>query len=788
MRPERLEMSGFAPFRDRTEVDFRNLELFALTGPTGAGKSSVIDALTFALYGSVARYDRRSVGPIISLGAAEARIRFDFTVEGTPYTAARVVRRTAAGGATTAEARLESDGQVLASGAAEVTAAVERLLGLAIDHFTRSVVLPQGEFAAFLHDTPAGQQDLVKALLDMGLLDTVRKSATERAKTAEALADQARTRRDDLSDATEEAEKEAGARLARLEQLVEAVTSAEEAIDEAQEAAKAKATEVETLENQARLVAAVRIPEGLTDLAEKLASLKAEVAKSEKQVARAEEALATVTTEAEALPSAESLETASSLIIDLSEARQRRDAIDLERLAAERTDAEKRLSELQKVCDAARKALEDARSRHAAHALTKGLVAGDPCPVCRQPLLEGPGDPPADLGEGEAALEAAEKALDRARTLHRQAEAAAAEGRVGHQAASATVSQIESRLSGLPQGEALSEAITARAAVDQRMTDAREQLKVARQDFALVREAVSELENAEKQAWYDFSELRDRVAALGPPAAERDDLGEAWRRLLGWAQATQVSIAEQLTQAVAAAEDAAAAVQKQTDEVEQLLEDAHVSGQGRPTTRLAAAVAMANAEHDRIRERRGEREAAQTQLNEFTEKAAVATALANHMKANRFEGWLLSEALAGLVDGANTLLADLTSGCYSLALQERSIEVVDHRNADEHRSVRSLSGGETFLVSLALALSLGEQLTNLSERGGARLEAIFLDEGFGSLDAATLETVSVVVTELASQGRIVGVVTHVKELAEQIPTRFEVRTGPAGSTVERVEQ
>lgn len=64
MRPERLVMEGFAPFRERTTVDFSDLELFALTGPTGAGKSSVIDAMTFALYGCVPRYGKAAVRQI----------------------------------------------------------------------------------------------------------------------------------------------------------------------------------------------------------------------------------------------------------------------------------------------------------------------------------------------------------------------------------------------------------------------------------------------------------------------------------------------------------------------------------------------------------------------------------------------------------------------------------------------------------------------------------------------------------------------------------------------------
>jgi DNA repair protein SbcC/Rad50 len=98
MRPERLEVEGFTAFRGRTEVDFGDVELFAFTGPTGAGKSSLIDAVIFALYGTVPRLaDRRRVGPVVSQGRVEARVRLDFVAGGRRFTAARVVRLTASG-------------------------------------------------------------------------------------------------------------------------------------------------------------------------------------------------------------------------------------------------------------------------------------------------------------------------------------------------------------------------------------------------------------------------------------------------------------------------------------------------------------------------------------------------------------------------------------------------------------------------------------------------------------------------------------------------------------------
>ena len=147
----------------------------------------------------------------------------------------------------------------------------------------------------------------------------------------------------------------------------------------------------------------------------------------------------------------------------------------------------------------------------------------------------------------------------------------------------------------------------------------------------------------------------------------------------------------------------------------------------------------------------------------------------------------MEEALAALVAGANLLLSELAEGAYSLEVVSRDFRVIDHRNANEQRLVKTLSGGETFLVSLALALALAEQLASMSVHGGSRLESVFLDEGFGTLDGETLDTVAHVIQELGARGRTVGIVTHVRDLAEQVPVRYEVRKGPGTATVERVE-
>ncbi len=787
MRPSRLVVEGFAPFRERVEVDFSDLELFALTGPTGAGKSSVIDAITFALYGSVPRYGKAAVRPVVSLGKAEAKVQLDFEVEGGAYTVVRVVRINKQGGAVQAEVRLETDdGEVLASGPDETTAAVERLVGLGIDHFTRSVVLPQGQFAAFLHDTPAGQQELVKALLDMGVLDVVRGLATERAKTAKAVVDQAQALVEQLADATDEAEDAARRRVADLEELVEPVAAAEDSITETQALVASREQEVAVLEERARLLGAAEIPGGISELTASVADLDEQVRRAEEQLGVARADFEAIQAEAAGLPSAESLANAVQAHERLRALTAKIESIDLEFLEREVAEAHAAVEASTSERDAAASELEEVRSRHAAHALVEGMSKGDPCPVCEQPLPTDPPRPPAGLDEKRRALEAAEAKIVEARELHRRAEAALAEAKATCAATSEAIEAVREDLAGFPAEDELAELVAARQAIDERLVTASATLTERQEAAEQCRQARKAVDEQVEKAWEGFSALRDRLAVLGPPPAPRDDLAAAWRGLVSWAREQREALTERLVEARAAVEDATAAAEKQRDELERRLADADVEGTGPASARLAAALATAQADLARINERCEERRRLEADIARRKEEEAVASALANHLRANRFEAWVLAEALATLVDGANQLLADLTGGVYSLALDDRRIEVVDHRNADERRPVKSLSGGETFLVSLALALSLGEHLSNLSERGGARLDAIFLDEGFGSLDAETLETVAVVVSELASRGRMVGVVTHVKDLAEQMPVRFEVRVGPGGSTIHKV--
>ena len=255
--------------------------------------------------------------------------------------------------------------------------------------------------------------------------------------------------------------------------------------------------------------------------------------------------------------------------------------------------------------------------------------------------------------------------------------------------------------------------------------------------------------------------------------------GSIW---LGEKTASRLEELADLEKAVEAATDG---IGKAQEEQRSWLELLGIPSTESPDRDLALAEERRRAEIEEMEKTTAHARELNEELGVEMGHARVASSLGNHLKANNFEAWLLEEAMEVLIDGANRLLDELSGGSYSLRVKKSQFEVVDHRNARLTRTTRTLSGGETFLVALSLALTMAEQLAELTGMS-SRLESVFLDEGFGSLDQESLDVVASVLDELVGRGRTVGIVTHVRELAERMPVRFEVTKGPETSSIVRV--
>jgi exonuclease SbcC len=502
-------------------------------------------------------------------------------------------------------------------------------------------------------------------------------------------------------------------------------------------------------------------------------------------------------------------------------------AAEVAALTAARRAAEKAAEQAVAAAQRARSAHRSAQSLAAA---TETELAGAQAGLrsARDPLVE-LGAPPADqagLADAWAALArwAGEQARARAAALNqaREAEAAAAGRRDtlaagfgdaertlarlraaaktasdDDQRARVKLSQVTARVAEL--GESLRDApgdeqITGQLALLDQLeaaaAGAGHSLRAARAARSAGEATLTSLEGSERSARGQLSAARDRVVALGAPALGDRGLLDGWTHLVTWAWG-EAKVREQ--QAEAAGREAGAARAGIAELTSALNAELCRAGldldQGAVAASAGAAVsgalAGARAATRRIAERRAAAAGLAGKQRTAQEEQQVAHLLGNLLQARQFPQWLVSEALDDLVAAASETLEALSGGQFNLTHDKGDLFVIDRADADARRSVRTLSGGETFQASLALALALSSQISALAAAGAARLDSIFLDEGFGTLDPETLEVVAATLEALAEGDRMVGVVTHVAALAERVPVRFRVARNALTSTVTR---
>ena len=293
---------------------------------------------------------------------------------------------------------------------------------------------------------------------------------------------------------------------------------------------------------------------------------------------------------------------------------------------------------------------------------------------------------------------------------------------------------------------------------------------------------------AAAQGFTSLEETREAVLDTSAMAALETEV-QAWvSRLAGLTSAAQAGDLAGLdpTRAgeIQAHTDAAAEELTRAIDAEQEVRRAHDAARTRA---------------DRLRDRLADVHAAEESLDQLAEETEPVIRLAALVKGTdghrrvSLTTYVLRHWFSQVVAAANVRLTAMSSGRYELkrtdegeTRRERAgltLAVID-RHTGTARSPASLSGGETFYTSLALALGLADVVR--AEAGGVDLDTLFIDEGFGSLDAATLDEVMAVIDDLRDRGRVVGIVSHVTDLKDRVPERLEVRRLADGSSTMKV--
>ncbi|MED4524441.1 MULTISPECIES: exonuclease subunit SbcC [Bacillus amyloliquefaciens group] len=231
MRPILLTIKGLHSFREEQTIDFAGLSgagVFGIFGPTGSGKSSILDAMTLALYGKVERAANNTHG-ILNHAEDQLAVSFTFALQSghrVSYKVERVFKRTDETKVKTALCRLieiKDEQTVLADKANEVNKKVEELLGLTIDDFTRAVVLPQGKFAEFLSLKGAERRHMLQRLFNLEQYgDRLVKKLRRRAQEAAAKKNEMLAEQSGLGDAGEDALKQAEQQFHEANERLEA--------------------------------------------------------------------------------------------------------------------------------------------------------------------------------------------------------------------------------------------------------------------------------------------------------------------------------------------------------------------------------------------------------------------------------------------------------------------------------------------------------------------------------------------------------------------------------------
>jgi len=875
MRIQTLEVENFMPYRDAFTLDFSGLSLFAIVGETGSGKSSIVDAICYALYGRIPRI-RTETGQrenVISRGAKQFHVGLTFDLGGATY---RIIRQ---GTAMREDVQVFKDGDQLNQLLKKKDAdryIEETLLRMSFDVFTRIIVLPQGQFDRFLKpDTPRARRDILISLLSLDIYDRIGKAAGAHAGTLmgelggldhDLSGIDQNTITDEAMGLLDHAVTDAGHQVVLLQEQLKArelaLAMMEQRASKARQLAKlqgllaalrARADEITgdrarlatglalaslqpSLANWARLAAEL---EKLTDDRDKAS---AAIIAAQKALETAQAVRADTSLRAGEATFAEKLDEISSAIARLSDLQPFAARLEeLQHKTDSATDKAKGLehsitllNETMKVQDERRiqlqKALagardgstqaddtfERARSDNAAVVVQQGLRPGDTCPVCGHVVEELVAHAEhLDFARLKTARDEARKRVEHCQddlTEHEK-KSEADRVRLEELARQLTVLKTEDKDDRHEAHELtlrlLMDPTVARegsnnpaAFLRARLTQLRGQETTTRTAQKTIVAQLEEQRRKEEDVRTKLTGFQTKAAALEGQSRQAEAQYETLQHDL-LAQAgthgfdsiasmkAAVLPADQLVALQASLrqydhDTAAAAAQVEMLEQElgpDLPSEADL--EAARAARETAATDFARAQENLVAARRSKDDLLARRAflaDRLARKEQVTRLLSTYQQVARDFGskgmvaFVSSGILEQLLVTANDHLYILSKGRFELLLDEGDqMMVQDSFSASGPRDVATLSGGETFLASLALALAVKDLLSTSVD-----LDSFFIDEGFGTLDETTVQGVADVLESLRRDGSLVGIITHRADLVERFETVLEV-TNQSGS-------
>ena len=872
MKPIKLVMSAFGPYAGKTEIDFTRLGetgLFLIAGDTGAGKTTIFDAISFALYGEAAGgRERRASKSFRSDYAAswtDTHVTLTFTHKGQTWTIRRNPEYTRAkrhgDGTTTQMANAEmqcAETKETWDGLQAVNARVQQLLGLTQDQFTQTVMIAQGDFLKILNASSQERKALFQKLFSTGLYDQIRQKLQDESRkcdqersnlnacitlagkriepetdfdqkellaqycgdpkyaellleTLERLLAQEKERQQQAAGRKAEMEAQWKAGVAQLEnakalnQQIATYRQLQQALSALMAQQPAVDAQQQRLE-RARNAQAVSPTQTLLHVTEtELAKLRQTLEAAQKGKAAAETALPEAEKQlalaSAALPEADALvQQAGALESALPTLRSLREQLEkrtqLEAALARRT-AESAAA------DAAYTAAKESYYLSQAGMLAAQLEPGKPCPVCG--AREHPH--PAELAPAfvdREALEEAEQSRRRAETLLRDA-AARLEG------VKAQIGKDQEHLSTLQLNageteESLRQRSMALSAQAQQRRSAYERCQKTLQGLqhqlaqsaeketntvcqlqeVLAQQTARQRQLTELLEKYGFASPEDCAqAALDASAAK------ALEKNIRTHGERKASLRDQIARLAEAADGREPADLPALERLLKTLETGKAEAEkaeklmgNKVHQHEAACQDIQNAVNQRRR-----RQEHWAIVQDLYDCCAGKTGNGRRAKMT-FEAYVQQYYFKQVVSAANKRLTILTDGMFTLRCKEEAadrvhqsgldLDVLD-RSTGLWRDVSTLSGGESFLASLALALGLSDVVQ--SQSGAIRMEAMFIDEGFGTLDENALNNSLQVLGSLADGKRLVGIISHVQDLEERISRQIVVTKTIHGSEI-----